>query len=96
MTIYNKPTIHAPILIIAFNRPDVTVKTFEYIRQAEPEKLYVAIDGPRPDKPGEDKLVNEVKAILQNVDWLCETHYKYNETNKGAEVTVLSRDILGI
>ncbi len=79
-----------PVLIIAFNRPDVTAKTFEYIRAAKPEKLYIAIDGPRPEKPGEEKIVEEVKSILQNVDWPCETHYKYNETNKGAEVTVSS------
>jgi LPS sulfotransferase NodH len=80
----------APVLLIAFNRPDVTTKTFEYIRAAKPEKLYIAIDGPRPEKQGEEKLVEEVKTILQNVDWPCETHYNYNETNKGAEITVSS------
>jgi len=82
--------ITTPILIIAFNRPEVTQKTFDYIRQAQPEKLYIAIDGPRPNKPGEEKLVEKVKVILQNVGWPCETHYKYNETNKGAEITVSS------
>jgi len=82
--------LHAPILIIAFNRPYVSKQTFEYIRAAKPQKMYIAVDGAREGKEGEDKLVEEVKSILQNVDWSCETHYKYNETNKGAEVTVSS------
>lgn len=82
--------ITTPILIIGFNRPDVIKQTFEYIRKAKPEKLYVAIDGPRPEKEGEEKLVKKVKEVVENVDWECETHYKFNETNKGAEVTVSS------
>jgi len=82
--------ITTPILIIAFNRPDISAQTFEYIRKAKPTKLYIAVDGASKGKLGEDKLVDEVKAILQNVDWSCETHYKFNETNKGAEVTVSS------
>lgn len=85
-----KEKITAPILIIGFNRPEVSAQTFEYIRKAKPTKLYIAIDGPRADKPGEEKLVLEVKKIVENVDWPCETHYRYNETNKGAEVTVSS------
>src|SRR5690554_2335775 len=82
--------ITTPILIISFNRPDIIKQTFEYIRKAKPTKLYVAIDGARREKEGEEKLVGQVKAVVENVDWECETHYKYNETNKGAEVTVSS------
>lgn len=82
--------IKSPILIIAFNRPEVSRQTFEYIRNARPEKLYIAIDGARKDKEGEAELVEQVKTILQNVDWPCETNYKFNESNKGAEVTVSS------
>lgn len=82
--------INVPILIIAFNRPDISTQTFEYIRKAQPQKLYIVIDGPRSEKEGENKLVEQVKAIVENVDWPCETHYKYNDTNKGAEITVSS------
>jgi hypothetical protein len=82
--------INTPILIIAFNRPDVTKQTFEYIRKSKPKKLYIAIDGPREGKDNEELLVNQVKVILQNVDWPCETLYKFNETNKGAEITISS------
>lgn len=87
---YTESEIFAPILIIAFNRPDVSSQTFEYIRKAEPSKLYVAVDGAREGKEGEARLVEEVKAIYQNIDWSCNIKYKYNESNKGAEVTVSS------
>jgi len=85
-----KDQISVPVLLVAFNRPDTTKIVFQKIKEARPEKLYVAVDGPRPYKMGENNLVEEVKAIVNHVDWPCETHYKYNETNKGAEVTVSS------
>ena len=40
-----------PVLYCIFNRLDVVKKTFEPIRAAQPERLYIAADGPRSDKP---------------------------------------------
>lgn len=88
MNLNNNITI--PVLLIGFNRPEVIKQSLDYIRKAKPQKLYVAIDGPRKNKPNEDKLVDDVKAIVQQIDWDCETHYKFNSTNLGAEVTVSS------
>lgn len=82
--------INAPILLIGFNRPDVMRQSFEYIRNAKPAKLYIAIDGPRQEKKGEDVLVEEVRRIVKDVDWDCETHYRFNDQNRGAELTVSS------
>lgn len=83
-------TYKIPILIIGFNRPDVIRQTFEYVKAAHPSKLYIAIDGARENRPGEEKLVNEVKQVFDSIDWECEVHKKYNAENKGAEVTVSS------
>jgi hypothetical protein len=82
--------ISVPVLLICFNRPDTTQVVFDKIRAARPEKLYVAVDGPRAHKVGEDLLVEKVKAIVNQVDWPCETHYKFNPTNYGCAVTVSS------
>lgn len=79
-----------PVLIIGFNRPEIIRQTFEYVKNAQPEKLYVAIDAARKNYDGEDRLVSQVKTIVENVDWECEAHYMYNENNKGAEITVSS------
>lgn len=80
--------INAPLLIIAFNRPDISFQTFKYIRDVKPIKLYIAVDGAREGKEDEGKLIEQVKSILQNIDWPCETHYRFNEENRGAEVTI--------
>ena len=80
--------IHVPVLLIGFNRPEIIRQSFEYIRAAAPQKLYVAIDGARKQVEGEDQLVNKVRKIVQNVDWQCETHYRFNTENRGAEVNV--------
>ncbi|MCK9218047.1 MAG: hypothetical protein M0P77_09055 [Firmicutes bacterium] len=82
--------IEVPVLVIGFNRPEVIRQSFEFVRQAQPAKLYVAIDGPRADKEGEADLVEDVKAIVQKIDWECETHYRFHTENKGAEITVSS------
>lgn len=82
--------LHTPVLLIGFNRPDVIRESFKFIRKAKPQKLFVALDGPRKEKDGEHQLVDDVRHIVEQVDWKCETHYMFNEENKGAEVTVSS------
>lgn len=82
--------ITTPVLLIAFNRPDTTQVVFDHIRNVKPSKLYVALDGPRKNKEGEEELCNKVKQIVKNVDWPCEVNYRFNDENKGAEVTVSS------
>ena len=82
--------INVPVLLIGFNRPDVMRQSFEYIRNARPAKLYVAIDGARDYEEGEDQLVTAVKEIVSKVDWECETHYRFNDQNRGAELTISS------
>lgn len=82
--------ITVPVLLIGFNRPDVIKQSLDYVRKAKPQKLYVAIDGPRINKKGEDLLVAEVRKIVKNIDWECETHYKFSDVNQGAEIIVSS------
>lgn len=77
-----------PILIIAFNRPDVSKQTFERIRQLKPSFLYVAIDGARDNVIGEVDQVEQVLSIYRDIDWPCSAKYKHNEKNLGAEVSV--------
>ncbi|MDX1652432.1 MAG: nucleotide-diphospho-sugar transferase [Brumimicrobium sp.] len=83
-------SIKVPILIIAFNRPEVTRDTFEFIKKAKPEKIYIAVDGHRENVPGEKEKVEEVKNILSDITWKCSVQYKFNESNRGAEITVSS------
>ena len=80
--------IEAPVLLIAFNRPDTTKIAFNSIREVKPKKLYVAIDGLRKNKHGETELCKQVVKITQNVDWECDTKYLIREKNLGCKYGV--------
>lgn len=71
------------VLLIAFNRPASTQRVFAAIRQARPARLFIACDGPRPDKPDEALRVEEVRAIARQVDWPCEVRTRYLGHNAG-------------
>lgn len=80
--------IKSAVLLICFNRPDTTKVVFESIRQVKPKKLYVAIDGPRINKPGESDLCGEVLKITKDVDWECEMDYLVRDKNLGCKIGV--------
>ncbi len=74
-----------PVLLLVFNRPDVTARVFETIRAARPERLYVAADGARPDRPGEAERCAEVRRIATAVDWPCEVRTLFRDRNLGCK-----------
>jgi len=80
--------VEAAVLLIGFNRPEIIARSFNCIANEKPEKLYVAIDGPRDEVSADDNLVNQVKNIVTNIAWPCQVRYLFNEQNMGAEVTV--------
>ncbi|MCB9650823.1 MAG: hypothetical protein H6730_30170 [Deltaproteobacteria bacterium] len=55
------------MLLLAFNRPRLTAENLERILAARPERLYVAMDGPRPDVPGDAAACAEVRAAVAGV-----------------------------
>src|SRR5690242_6522032 len=71
------------VLLIIFNRPDTTKRVFEAIRKAKPKKLFVASDGPRPEKEGEKEKCDECRKIATNIDWDCELQTLFREENVG-------------
>jgi hypothetical protein len=78
------------ILYVAFNRPEISEITFNKIRESQPFKLYIAVDGPRSNNESDIIQVNKVKEIVEKVDWKCEVFYRFNEQNLGAEHNVSS------
>jgi hypothetical protein len=81
----------APLLFLVFNRPDTTEQVLKAIRLYRPERLYVACDGPRVDRPGEEDLVGTVQRIIsEGVDWPCSLFSLYRDTNLGCKKAVSS------
>src|SRR5277367_265131 len=79
-----------PILFLIFNRPGCTTDTFEAISKIKPKKLYVAADGPRPGKPGENALCEETREIVNKIDWDCDVKTLFRESNLGCKNAVSS------
>ena len=80
----------SPVLFLVFNRPDVTKKVFEAIRQAQPAKLYIAADGPRADREGEAERCIQTRQLFENIDWDCEIHTLFREHNLGCKEAISS------
>ena len=58
------------VLFLPFIRLDATKQVFEEIRKARPPRFYIASDGPRDSRPGEDEKVVAVRDYVMNhIDW---------------------------
>jgi hypothetical protein len=77
-----------PILLLVFNRPQETQNVFNQIKKIKPQQLFIAADGPRKNKIGEDKLCKEVKEIFNDIDWDCKVTTSYNDANLGCKLAV--------
>ena len=79
-----------PVLFIVFNRPKLTQIVFNQIRSARPPKIYIACDGPRINREDDCYLIQEVKAICENIDWPCEVFNLTRDVNLGCKKAVSS------
>jgi hypothetical protein len=76
--------LSVPVLFLIFNRPALTAAVFEQISKQKPAKLYIAADGPRGDKEGEDEKCEDTKNIVLNgIDWNCEVKTLFRTENLG-------------
>lgn len=75
--------LQTPVLFIVFNRIDTASKVFEAIRKAQPQKLYIACDGPRSYKKGEDFACQQTRSLAEQVDWPCSVKTMFLEENLG-------------
>ncbi|PCI28042.1 MAG: nucleotide-diphospho-sugar transferase [SAR324 cluster bacterium] len=81
--------LNTAVLFLVFNRLDTTKQVFEAIRQVEPPRLYIAADGAREAKEGEEQKVKEVRNyITSNIDWECEVKTLFREQNLGCKLAV--------
>jgi hypothetical protein len=78
-----------PILLIAWRRPHTLRQVINAIRLVAPTRLFVACDGPRPERPGEAEKVASTKKVIEDaIDWPCRVHHLYSEENQGCRLGV--------
>lgn len=78
--------LEAALAYIIFNRPVHTQKSFAYLKHLKPRKLYVIADGPRNEV--EKILTDACRSIIGQIDWECDLHTNYSDTNLGCKQRV--------
>lgn len=76
-------TVTEPVLVIAFNRPDHLAVLFNRLREVQPERVYIAIDGPRSGRDGEAAKVKACRDLVSTIDWPCEVRTLVQTENLG-------------
>lgn len=75
---------NVPLLLIVFNRPDLAKLLVDSLRHLEPQRLFVAGDGPRPFIEGENSLVSLTRqVVLESIDWECSVETLFRSENVG-------------
>ncbi len=74
-----------PVVLVIFNRPDLTAVTAEAIRQSRPPKLYVIADGPRADRPDDIEKCAQARRVVEETKWECEVISDYSDRNLGCK-----------
>lgn len=78
----------SPVLLMAFNRVEELSRVLHAIRRYEPAQLYLAVDGPRSDRPSEVVRHAKVVRMLDHIDWDCEVKRLIRDENLGCRRAV--------
>lgn len=72
-----------PVLLRIFRRPNETEQVVNVLRKVQPDKLYIAGDGPRGLSACEDSNVFLAREVALNLGWDCETFTLFMSENLG-------------
>lgn len=78
----------SPVLLVGFNRPDLLRGLVAILAKVRPPKVYLAVDGPRPDHPDEAEKCAECAAVADAINWHCEVKKLVRERNLGCRLGV--------
>lgn len=80
----------APVVILLFNRPDVTAQVAQRVADARPQAVYLIADGPRSGVPEDQQLCELARQAAVSAPWECEVHTAFADTNMGLKSRVSS------
>jgi len=80
--------MRTPVVVIAFNRPDLTARLVDALRKVEPERVFVVCDGPRAGRADDAERTAAVRRLFDELDWPVEVHRRYAPANLGCEANV--------
>jgi hypothetical protein len=75
-----------PLLLLIFNRPDLTETVFSVIKQIKPSFLFIAADGPRRTIHSDIDNCEKARKITEQIDWECKVERLYHNYNLGSSL----------
>jgi hypothetical protein len=79
-----------PVLLLIYNRADLSRAVANAVREAGPSRVYVAADGPRRDRTDDLQRCAEARRTVLEADWPCEVFTLFRDENLGCRVAVSS------
>lgn len=80
----------APVVLLAYRRPQQTRRVFEAIRAAKPQDLFLVMDGARSGDVDDRERVEQTRSIVESIDWECKVRRFYASENLGLKTRVSS------
>lgn len=80
--------IKTPVLLLVFNRPDLTRKLIESLEDVQPERIFVVADGPRANNDTDELQCQEVRKLFNELSWNCSVDKLFRDENLGCAQSV--------
>jgi hypothetical protein len=77
-----------PLLILAFNRPLHIKGLIDSLRPHQPQKILVAIDGPRKNNQKDSEKIAQVLEEINRIDWTADIELRVRDKNLGLRFAV--------
>jgi hypothetical protein len=77
--------LRTSVALLIFNRPDATRRVAAQIAKARPPKVLIFADGPRATHPGDEGLVEQTRAVIDEIEWPCDVLRNYSDVNLGTK-----------
>lgn len=76
-------SLSIPVVLITFNRPEVTEIILRRVIEANPSRIYFVQDGPRETCESDWELVRQVRSLVQLIPGRIEVITVFSDTNLG-------------
>lgn len=80
----------APVLLLAFNRPDLFCRVIQAMEDSGPREVFVAIDGPREGNLEDQEDCRRVRELAESIRGSSKMHFKIEPKNLGCGEAVRS------
>jgi hypothetical protein len=73
----------AAVLCLTFNRPDLFERVIAALQNGGSRELFIAIDGPREDRPDDVARCDQVRELAESINWASSINLKVEKHNLG-------------